>query len=141
MVANWPLILGISASFLAVGNLLYTYFRTRVKGPKFVLVDTKITIYRKLKEEMHDMLKDQLVISNNYIWDICISFMDKKTIYSTVRIDEEILKIIDELLEDQKVMYRSRSEFVHGAVREKIESYFVLFPDLKSDVETSLKKK
>ncbi|OLS32198.1 MAG: hypothetical protein HeimAB125_11360 [Candidatus Heimdallarchaeota archaeon AB_125] len=67
--------------------------------------------------------------------------MDKKTIYSTVRIDEEILKIIDELLEDQKVMYRSRSEFVHGAVREKIESYFVLFPDLKSDVETSLKKK
>ena len=62
--------------------------------------------------------------------------MDKKTIYSTVRIDEEILKIIDELLEDQKVMYRSRSEFVHGAVRD-----FVLFPDLKSDVETSLKKK
>jgi len=65
--------------------------------------------------------------------------MDEKTIYSTARIDEDILDLIDELIKDKRILYRSRSEFIHGTLREKIESYFTLFPDLKSDVETRLK--
>jgi len=65
MVANLPLILGIFASFLAVGNLLYIYLRTKVKGPKFVLVNTRITTYRKLKKEMHDEYKDHFECTFN----------------------------------------------------------------------------
>ena len=65
MVANVPLILGIFAAVGTIGNLLFTYLKTKVKGPKFVLVNTRITTYRKLEHESSDEYKDHFLCSFN----------------------------------------------------------------------------
>ena len=66
---------------------------------------------------------------------------DDKTKYSTARIDKTILDTIDEIIKDKRIMYKSRSEFIHSTLREKLESYFILFPDLKTKLQTTSKKK
>lgn len=66
---------------------------------------------------------------------------EDKTVYSTARIDKDILDTIDELIKDRRIMYKSRSEFIHSTLREKLESYLVLFPDLKTKHKTRSNKK
>ena len=57
--------------------------------------------------------------------------------YQSVRIDNKLLELLDILMKDSRVTFRSRSEFIHDAIREKVESYLALYSDLKIEVKTT----
>ena len=60
----------------------------------------------------------------------------KKQPYTNVGIYDDILEIVDILIKDQRVMIRSRSEFVHDALRKQVIAVLALYPDLKDKVPT-----
>lgn len=54
--------------------------------------------------------------------------------YKRVSIYKPLLAQIEKVLEDERITQRNISEFIHSAIRDKIESYLVLFPDLKDNI-------
>ena len=59
--------------------------------------------------------------------------------YVNVSLHKKVARIIEIMLEeDPRILERSISDFVHTAVNDKIESRYLLFPDLKNKVLTRL---
>ena len=56
--------------------------------------------------------------------------------YVTVRLDKNLLDAVDALVKQKKPGYKSRSEFVHDAVRRRIEGLLSLYPELKAQIDT-----
>ncbi|MHA1416518.1 MAG: hypothetical protein ACTSRR_09705 [Candidatus Heimdallarchaeaceae archaeon] len=54
--------------------------------------------------------------------------------YQAVTITKDLLEDVKRIIDDRRVHFRSVSEFVHAAIREKIETYLALYPDLKDSV-------
>ena len=54
--------------------------------------------------------------------------------YKTVTIRNELMKIVDQIVEVEAMGYNSRSDFVHDAIRRRIESLLSLFPELKEEI-------
>jgi len=57
--------------------------------------------------------------------------------YKTVKLTDEILDVVDTLVTIDKLGYNSRSDFVHDAVRRRIEGLISLYPELKEKIDTS----
>ena len=60
----------------------------------------------------------------------------KKYPYTNVQVYDDILEIVDMLVEDKRVMTRSRSEFVHDALRKQVNAILAIYPDLKDKIPT-----
>jgi len=57
--------------------------------------------------------------------------------YKTARIDSNLIEMIDILISDRRTGYKSRSEFIHDAIRMRIETLLSLYPDLKNKFDSS----
>ena len=57
--------------------------------------------------------------------------------YTTVHIPKALADLIDKLVNDRKLAYSSRSEFVKDAIRRFLEGYDYYPPNSKMQVETS----
>ena len=64
----------------------------------------------------------------------------EKTKYRTQTIDENLLDTIDIIVNNQKSLYKSRSEFIHDSIRRRIESLLALYPELKEKINASNKE-
>jgi len=59
-----------------------------------------------------------------------------KTKYRTQTIDENLLDTIDIIVNNEKSLYKTRSEFIHDSIRRRIESLLALYPELKEKINT-----
>ena len=65
-----------------------------------------------------------------------MSCMSRK--YRNISIHEEIAKQIEIIIEETN--YRSISDFLHDAIRRRIEQLFALYPELKSKLQSTKSK-
>ena len=61
--------------------------------------------------------------------------------YDNISLHKKTKEVIKILIEDPRILERNVSDFVHTAVKDKIDSLYILFPDLKDTVLASLGSK
>ena len=61
--------------------------------------------------------------------------------YTNVSLHKKVARVIEIMIEeDPRILERNISDFVHTAVNDKIESRYILFPDLKEKILSRLAK-